>query len=221
MTHNYIVEDNINFWDELNNDGHEENEHDESDCCLLTKLPLATNFITLDCGHKFNYMPLFEEIKHQKASDIYNNYILFSRANQFYCPYCRKVINGLLPYIPSQVSDKVKYINYPSTLSIKHHNCSYVYKSGKNKGNTCNSNSGYETEHGVLCYKHHKNHKTIHETSTNETITHDKYFNNYDEYYKKYTVIQLKSILRKLSLPVTGNKQQLVERLIAHSSHTE
>lgn len=221
MTHNYIIEDGINFWEELNK---EDNAELEDSFCLLTKLPLTRNHISLDCGHKFNYIPLFEEIIQQKTRKVYINPIQFSHTSQFYCPYCRKVMNGLLPYIPTEYFEKIKNINYPSSLSIKHHECLYVYKSGKNKNSKCSSTSAYETNNGVYCDKHQQivktslnKHSKYSDNKNNNININNTNTNEYNEIYKKYTIPQLKFILKSLNLPVNGNKKILVERYIANN----
>ena len=91
---NYIIENNIDFFSELNKElsedsnkintkinakiGEENNiSHTENliidnkdNICLLTHLPLEENYITLCCDHKFNYIPLYNEISNQK---VYNS----------------------------------------------------------------------------------------------------------------------------------------------------
>jgi len=52
---NYIIENNVNFYDELNKELLEESINDN--ICLLTHVPLEQNPITLECNHKFNYIP--------------------------------------------------------------------------------------------------------------------------------------------------------------------
>ena len=39
-------------------------ENDET--CLITNLPLTDTHFKMQCGHKFNYMPLFLDIKNHK-----------------------------------------------------------------------------------------------------------------------------------------------------------
>ena len=34
--------------------------------CLISNTKLETNYITLDCNHKFNFLPLYYEIVYQK-----------------------------------------------------------------------------------------------------------------------------------------------------------
>ena len=58
---NYIIENNINFFDELKKElSIENNKHlDTNDnICLISNEILKDNFITLSCNHKFNYLPL-------------------------------------------------------------------------------------------------------------------------------------------------------------------
>lgn len=42
-------------------------------CCLITDEPLRKDHITLSCGHKFNYVPLFKEVLFQKCSLLPKN----------------------------------------------------------------------------------------------------------------------------------------------------
>ena len=64
----------------------EENNDDLDDNkCLIDGLTLKKNFITLDCGHKFNYISLYNEIVYQKTKRILDNsYLRFnSLASRF------------------------------------------------------------------------------------------------------------------------------------------
>ena len=74
----YMVEGNIDFFGELYNsisiEEKEEKEEDSPDFCLISNQPLVEPFVRLDCGHKFNYLPLYY--------DIYNSFNTF-------CLYCQ------------------------------------------------------------------------------------------------------------------------------------
>ena len=59
---NYVIEDDINFFDLLKKNTHD----DENDVCLISGSVLDENHITLECSHKFNYVPLYNEIKEKK-----------------------------------------------------------------------------------------------------------------------------------------------------------
>lgn len=147
----YIIDDNIDFYEELLKD---ESSDNTENACLLTGMPLEKNYIKLQCSHTFNYEALFNEIHSQKQYNEFNN----SRLNVYSikCPYCRIVINNLLPYIPIIKNKKLHGINYPEKYSMVHKSCSYVFKRGKNKNNTCNKN-GFETEaDGNICETHWK-----------------------------------------------------------------
>lgn len=66
--------------------------------CLITLSPLDNNHVTLECGHKFNYNAIF--------NDVYNHKKIFQhlesirlKDNQLRCPYCRNIQQKILPYI--------------------------------------------------------------------------------------------------------------------------
>jgi hypothetical protein len=212
MTQNYILEDGVNFWDMLNNENVSDSE--EENICLLTKVPLIKNHIILHCGHKFNYLALLEEVKQQKARKHFINTIHFSYHSQFYCPYCRTVIDGLLPYISTECNEKIKFVNYPISLSIKHRECCYKYMSGKNKGQQCESVLAFESDIGTYCNKHHIMCKKKYSNNNNNTENDNS--NTYNDFYKKHTIKEIKDILKQLNLPVSGNKKTLVERYFTH-----
>ena len=58
---NYIVEDNFDFYSELNDPVEKINQADSSMCMISHEL-LTYNSITLACSHSFNYVPLYNEL---------------------------------------------------------------------------------------------------------------------------------------------------------------
>ena len=77
----------------------EENYNDEMKMCLITMLPLDYRHITLECGHTFNYDPLFKDVYNHKKKFLR----LESRSlkpNELRCPYCRNIQTKLLPVNP-------------------------------------------------------------------------------------------------------------------------
>ena len=154
---NIILENNINFYDELNKIVTEDDVHDENDICLLTKLPLDKNNIEMECGHKFNLFPLYKEVCNQKRKSIaltLETTKLGSR--EIKCPYCRQKQNSLLPHI--KINENMKSItgvNTPEQVCMKFHICEYMFKNGKNKDNLCNKPAYYK-KGGVFCNTHHK-----------------------------------------------------------------
>ena len=72
----YEVESNIDFFKELKKitvdkagvgSALHESELDTTPRCLITDEKLRKDHITLECGHKFNYVPLFKDVLFQKC----------------------------------------------------------------------------------------------------------------------------------------------------------
>jgi len=91
----YIIEEGINFNEEL----HKETAatSDDTNVCLISGAPLEGNFVVLSCMHKFNYLPLYNDVlNHKKKFNTLEPKHL--RVNELRCPYCRNIQTGLLPY---------------------------------------------------------------------------------------------------------------------------
>tara|TARA_Y100000591_G_scaffold333321_1_gene375705 strand:+ start:8922 stop:9569 length:648 start_codon:yes stop_codon:yes gene_type:complete len=197
-----------NFYELLNT---ELENDDNSNNCLITNQPLTDNHIELSCGHKFNYMPLFLEVKNQKTQKILDNSKL--SINQIKCPYCRSISNNILPYFKYYTRELIRGVNTPKKYSLNLYECQHILKS---KNTTCN-NPACKTEKGILCNKHYKDnvsntHKQIYNKCV--TINTDSLNNqhNLDNlYYLK--VVELKYLLRKNNCRVSGTKNVLVERI--------
>jgi hypothetical protein len=56
----YKLEGGIDFFAELYKSLDIE-ESDENNMCLITNQPLTDKFVSLNCGHKFNYIPLYND----------------------------------------------------------------------------------------------------------------------------------------------------------------
>lgn len=154
---NYIIDDDIDFYSEILKDDEDDDKNINDsilnkEVCLLSGLPLTQNYIKLTCSHTFNYENLFKEIQSQKQYNEYNKEKLIYEIK---CPYCRTIIKGLLPYIPTIIDKKITRINHPEKYCLSHKKCSYIFKRGKKKGEKCDIN-GFETDDGDLCEKHWK-----------------------------------------------------------------
>ena len=151
---NIILEDNINFYDELNKSDDE--DEDDENICLLSNMPLDKNCIKLPCNHTFNFYPLYKEVINQKTytpSSHLNTDRLY--IHQIKCPYCRQKCDYLLPHV--KINDNIKFIigvNSPEKYCMPWHTCEYIMKSGKNKNNKC-SKSAYYIGDKCYCDKHH------------------------------------------------------------------
>jgi hypothetical protein len=110
----YVFENNINFFDELYKSlDIEESLDNDDNICLITKQILSDRFVKMDCGHKFNYLPLYNDILNHKKK--FNN--MESRngslhSNEIRCPYCRNKQTGVLPYYEDLSLLKVNGVNY-------------------------------------------------------------------------------------------------------------
>ncbi len=154
---NYKIEDGIDFnaclMEAICIDS-DSDEEDNDNKCLISDMPLNKIHITLSCGHKFNYMPLYYDVVQQKSFKNRGVEIVHLSQNQFKCPYCRKIQNQLLPYLPDESDQilKLKGVNAPDRATMKLNKCPHVFKSGKRKGQTCNcpTNDKYCKAHSKL-----------------------------------------------------------------------
>lgn len=217
---NYIIEDNIDFYKEL-----EKSPITDISKCLISHTILDNNHITLPCNHTFNYKPLFYEVSNQKK---YNHLeIIHLKENQIKCPYCRSVSEKLLPYYQCYNIPLIRGVNYPYKFAMITHKCQYIYKSGKKSGHLCND-SACNTNHGILCNKHYKfKNKSKQNSTENSTINNSqnsiqntinpnklKLFNDQLNNYQIFTISELKIILRVNNCKLAGNKQCLIDRII-------
>ena len=110
----YVFENNINFFDELYKSlDIEENLDNNDNICLITKENLCDRFVKMDCGHKFNYLPLFNDILNHKKK--FNNMESRSgtlHSNEIRGPYCRNKQTGVLPYYEDLSLLKVNGVNH-------------------------------------------------------------------------------------------------------------
>ena len=97
----YNIEGNISFYDELykslDDDVGQDAENEE--ICLITNMPLTDTHFKMQCGHKFNYKPLFLDIKnHKQKFNVMEGSGSKLGQHQIRCPYCRSKHTGTLPY---------------------------------------------------------------------------------------------------------------------------
>lgn len=130
----YTIEGGINFYESLYKSLDIEDLNDEDiNLCLITNQPLSAKFIKLDCDHKFNYIPLFLDIKNHKQK--FNGMEGSSgklNVDEIRCPYCRKKQKGLLPYYEEFGIDKTHGVNYVNpfannnTSHANYKKCEYI-----------------------------------------------------------------------------------------------
>ena len=92
----YIVEGDIDFYKELyrslDDDGVEVPKTDN--LCLITNTPLEENHIKLLCNHRFNYIPLYNDLCKQQKNGTES----YHKKNLIKCPYCRSLHEYILPF---------------------------------------------------------------------------------------------------------------------------
>jgi|LauGreSuBDMM15SN_2_FD.fasta_scaffold14828_2 hypothetical protein len=168
MLSKYIIEDNIDFFKELNSSKQEhedkisENKISEDkvienlERCSITGDPLSGNIITLKCGHKFNYEAIFQDVYQQKLktndSERQRVHIKCIR-----CPYCRTIHPQLLPYFED--TPKLYGVNFYSEsldycvlkrISITIDQCAHIHTNGS----FCNNKHGTSFENEYFCLEH-------------------------------------------------------------------
>jgi uncharacterized Zn finger protein (UPF0148 family) len=114
MTTKYEIEGGIDFYSELYKSIDEKDE-DEENVCLITNLPLTEHSVKLQCGHSFNYEPLYNDIvNHKKKFNGMERLIL--KTMEIRCPYCRCIQKSLLPYYEALGLPKEHGVNYVDEL---------------------------------------------------------------------------------------------------------
>lgn len=155
----YIIEGGLDFYEELYKslDIEEKNEKTEEDnnLCLITNQLLVENFVQLNCGHKFNYGPLFLDLKNhkQKFNGMEGSSSKLS-IDEIRCPYCRTKQKGVLPYYEDLGFPKINGVNdinpftNSKTNSSSYKTCEFVSlntefdPSGNNPSDFNSNNSG-------------------------------------------------------------------------------
>jgi len=120
----------------------------ESKTCLITGEPLTEPIVELNCGHKFNYLPLYKDVLNFKQK-FFQQEINLLKTNEIQCPYCRKKQPELLPFFKME---GVKYVYGVNTLKKTPH-CEYIFKQGPRKGQPCQCSM---ISIDGLCKKHRK-----------------------------------------------------------------
>lgn len=145
------------------NDNGDKNSESEENYCLLTKEPLQDIHIVLECGHKFNYIPIYREVIAQKtiglsSTGYYTSHSL--KRNEIKCPYCRNIQDKLLPHLEYDGVKKMVNVNYPTKLSMTTQPCMHStnsnYKKSKKTTSSCKCNA-IAFHNGIyVCKKHYE-----------------------------------------------------------------
>ena len=128
----YNIENNIDFFSELYKsldtiENQEKTEEDDNYCLISGDL-LTDRFVTMKCGHKFNYAPLFNDIMHHKLKFNSLESSNKLKCDEIRCPYCRHKQTEVLPYYEDMSFEKMNGVNFysPELPEIKNY-CNYNY----------------------------------------------------------------------------------------------
>jgi hypothetical protein len=89
------------------------NNNADHQMCLITQQPLVDKFVKLNCGHNFNYIPLFNDlVNHKKKFNMMESNSGFLKKDEIRCPYCRQKQTGYLPYYSDMSLPKVDGVNW-------------------------------------------------------------------------------------------------------------
>jgi hypothetical protein len=131
----YNIEGGIDFFAELYKsldiEDSKENIEDDKSYCLITNKPLIDKYVSLNCGHKFNYIPIYNDIfNHKKKFNYMECTSRRLNMNEIRCPYCRRKQQGVLPYYQELGLKKVNGVNFYDPDYKQYYmysKCEYVY----------------------------------------------------------------------------------------------
>lgn len=131
------LNDALKWLEEEEKEEEKEEDKDVQESCFITKQPIVYN-ITLPCGHAFEYDALFQNLMYTQKKHNYHT-----------CPYCRSTFSSFIPYYETNIIRKYRHALFKNNY-LK---CSYIYKSGKKKGCSCD-HEGHLFKSGKYCFRH-------------------------------------------------------------------
>ena len=205
---NYILPDNFDFFEELKKENNKITVEPTEETCLINGESLeSSSYIELECGHKFNYLPLLNSIEEEKVNTCKKTSYYYSynrlKEHQLRCPYCRQIQEKILPYFPDLYKKRVRGVNHPPSLSMGCHECNHVFKSGKNKGTMCGKKC-YRSK----CHLHYKPEVSLRDIKCER-----------DE-LSKQTIVQLRKLAKHYQLKKYSSlkKKDLINLLVNNSN---
>ena len=140
---------------------------DESTICLITRMPLTDDHVVMECGHKFNYLPLYNGLVQTTKPSMNCSF----RSGQIACPFCRHSQTTLLPFNPK--FKKVVGVNlYPFKVGkdsgVKTPDAGHLCKLANT--NECTSDYAYKCGENYYCETHHVLGTSIEKQQTSYSI---------------------------------------------------
>lgn len=126
--------------------------------CLISGDELLDTHITLNCGHSFNYLPIYNEIIQNK---IKNNKLHLD-VDQIQCPYCRQIQDELIPYNSLVKCSKKIGVNWYNPKEFVNEHPNVKIKQNQQCGYwSCNKTNHVfvdPKDKVRLCYRHYQKH---------------------------------------------------------------
>jgi len=149
----YNIEGGLDFFAELYKsldiEESEEKTEEDDNKCLITNQELIDKYVKMACGHKFNYIPLYNDIvNHKNKFNNLEGTHSKLNINEIRCPYCRKKQQELLPYYEELGLAKLQGVNF---YNFNLYKCEYKIPNPDHDSNMpkTDSNSEYKS---CLCY---------------------------------------------------------------------
>lgn len=218
----YKIEGGIDFFAELYKslDIEENNEKTEEDDnkCLITNELLTDKFIKLNCGHKFNYIPLYNDIvNHKKKFNNMEGTNGKLHINEIRCPYCRNKQNNLLPYYEELGLAKINGVNfydptikqtYPSNSYHNSNKCEYLMQ---NPNYTILSPESDNNKKFIPCHAFYASQISVYNT-INPSVPLSYGDNKYYCYCHKKIMIKQYKIEEKEKLKLAAKQAKELEK---------
>ena len=175
---------NNTFYTELYKLLDNDSDDDSDGKCLISDEMLVDKFVKLPCGHSFNYIPLYNDIKNHKTK--FNHMEASSGkllVHEIRCPYCRNIHASLLPYYEDLGLKKIHGVNFldPKHASDNPHNkCDFVCDAPPENPTNCPCTYGIKVnffDKKMYCYQHNKtvnNAHLIHLKAEKQKIKEEK-----------------------------------------------
>ena len=228
MTTEYItynIKDVTDFYKQLD-DNSLDGVEDDTNLCLISQQPLEEQHVTLVCGHRFNYDPLFKDVYNHKKKH-YTLDTMRLRDYQIRCPYCRNIQNQLIPYCPGK--DKVHGVNCLTNMNnemylpMKFPSMYHIHYKNYAKGYCCHDIDDIQEminnpQHLVKCVD-----TTVIYNQIDERVYCKKHLKQVnDQYFKSETAAISKNILsntselnrlKQLEKKIQAEKNKLLTKL--------
>ena len=201
----YNIEGGIDFFSELYKsldiEENEEKTEEDKNKCLITNHLLIDKFVSLNCGHKFNYIPLYNDIvNHKKKFNHMESNSGKLNTNEIRCPYCRKKHKELLPYYEDLGLEKINGVNFydpnlkqPSNYNpYKTHKCEFQYPNPNYNSNEEESDVNAKYLNNLCGHYHGVQIKVFNKLNPSQPITYG------DNKYYCYT--HLKEMIKQYKL---------------------